>query len=683
MASAIRYAAFISYSHQDSLFARWLHRALESYAIPKALIGRETQRGTVPARISPIFRDRDELSASASLNVAIEAALEASDHLIVLGSPAAARSRWVDAEILAYKRRFGEKRVIAAILSGEPMSGGEDECFPPALRYQLGLDGAMSDIFAEPVAADFRPDKDGRRLALLKIVAALIDVRLDELVQREAQRRQRRLIGAAAASLAGMAVTSGLAIAAVQARHAADRQRAQAEGLVEYMLTDLRGTLEPVGRLDALDSVGERALKFYAAQRAGDLDSDALGRRSRALHLIGEVASLRGDLARAQRVFTEAAASTAEQLRRHPDDPQRIFDQAQSVFWVGSTAWQRGDLDTAETAFDHYRRLADALVQKGGATPDWLAEIEYANSNLGTVLMDRGRFVEARTAFARSLAISTRLLAAEPASRERIMSAAQSRAWLADAEAQSGRLGEAREHRAREIALYEQLLRQDARDVGAQRSRAHARSELARFALLSGAPDEAVLLADLAARGLESAIAIDPDNASIQGFVINPLLIEARAELERGRLPAARAALEQAGRHFDRLRRIDASPKAWRDVGLDVATVGAEVALADGRADAALAALGTIPLVSARPVCTPRRAFRLALRADLIEGQARALAGDMPTARLAWRRAVDRARRCGGTLEPEAAATMKAVVLRLGDAPQPPLRIAAYQPITP
>jgi len=685
VASAIRYAAFISYSHQDSLFARWLHRALESYAIPKALIGRETQRGTVPARIGPIFRDRDELSASASLNVAIEAALDASDHLIVLGSPPAAGSRWVDAEILAYKRRYGEKRVIAAILSGEPMSGGADECFPPALRYQLGLDGAMSDLFAEPVAADFRPGKDGKRLALLKIVAALIDVRLDELVQREAQRRQRRqrrLIGVAAASLAGMAVTSGLAIAAVQARHAADRQRAQAEGLVEYMLTDLRGNLERVGRLDALDSVGERALKFYAAQRAGELDSDALGRRSRALHLIGEVATLRGDLARAQRVFTEAAASTAEQLRRHPDDPQRIFDQAQSVFWVGSTAWQRGDLDTAEHAFDRYRQLADDLVQKGGARPDWLAEVEYANSNLGTVLLDRGHFVEARIAFARASAISERLLKGEPSARERIMSMAQSLAWLGDAEAQSGRLGEAREYRAREIALYERLLRGDPRDVGAQRSRAHAQSELARFALLGGAPDEAVMLAERASQGLEAAVAVDPDNASIQSFVINPLLIRTRAELSRGRIEPARAALRQASLHFDRLRSIDASPKAWRDLGADVATVKAQLALADGQAAAALSALGAIA-AHAGTGCTPRRIFRIALRADLLEGEARLLGGDAAAARRAWQRAVSRVLRCGGALEPEAAATMKAVTFRLGDTSQPSLRIAAYQTSTP
>lgn len=668
VASAIRYAAFISYSHTDSGFARWLHRAIESYAIPKTLVGRETDRGVVPRRLTPVFRDRDELSASSSLSAAVEAALAAADHLVVIGSPAAARSRWVNAEVQAFKRAHGEDRVIAAILSGEPASADDDECFPPSLRLQLGANGALSDVPAEPIAADFRPGKDGKRLALLKIISCLAGVRLDELVQREAHRRHRRLAAAAAASIAGMAVTSGLAVAAVQARYAADRQRAQAEGLVEFMLTDLRGRLEPVGRLDALDVVGARAVKFYAGQRAGDLDSDALGRRSRALHLIGEVATLRGDLGTAQRIFGEAAASTAEQLRRHPNDPQRIYDQAQSVFWVGNTAWQRGDLPAAERSFVQYRVLADRLVRVGGPKPDWLAEIDYANSNLGTVLMDRGRFAEARQAFLRSLAVSQRLLKAEPQSEERIMSTAQSLAWLADAEAQSGQLKIARQRRNQEIALYDRVLAIEPRHVGARRSRAHAESEQARFALVAGAVDEASSLADGAARRLEAAIAIDPDNADMQSFRISPLLIKAEADLARGRIVFARNSIGQAATHLERLREINSSPKAWRDLSSDVALTSARLALAERDSSSALTLIE-----SARrgDSCVPRRGFRLALKADALEGDALAMSGDRTSARAAWQRALDRARRCGGASEPEAAADFRSVVLRMATPARP------------
>ena len=56
--------AFISYSHRDEQLVRRLHRALETYRVPKPLAG--TRRGGVvlPRRLTPIFRDRDELLSS-------------------------------------------------------------------------------------------------------------------------------------------------------------------------------------------------------------------------------------------------------------------------------------------------------------------------------------------------------------------------------------------------------------------------------------------------------------------------------------------------------------------------------------------------------------------------------------------------------------------------------------------
>ena len=34
-----KYRAFISYSHSDERWARWLHKAFETYSVPKRLIG--------------------------------------------------------------------------------------------------------------------------------------------------------------------------------------------------------------------------------------------------------------------------------------------------------------------------------------------------------------------------------------------------------------------------------------------------------------------------------------------------------------------------------------------------------------------------------------------------------------------------------------------------------------------
>ena len=102
--AALFYRAFISYSHADTGWARWLHRALESFHIDKDLAGRETATGTIPPTLRPIFRDRDDFTAGKTLTEQTLAALDASAALIVICSPAAAKSHYVNEEIASSSR---------------------------------------------------------------------------------------------------------------------------------------------------------------------------------------------------------------------------------------------------------------------------------------------------------------------------------------------------------------------------------------------------------------------------------------------------------------------------------------------------------------------------------------------------------------------------------------------------
>lgn len=230
-----RYAAFISYSHADAVHVRWLHSRLETYRMPRALVGTESAFGPVPRLLPPVFRDRDELPASGDLGGELRAALAGAASLIVVCSPAAARSRWVNEEILSFKRLHGENRVLALIVAGEP-GDGANECFPPALRLRLGADGDLSDVAAEPIAADLRPGKDGRRLALLKLIAGVAGVPLDALARRDAARRQRRLVWITTASVAVAVFTIGLAVYAESQRRVAEQQRRLADRSLEFLI---------------------------------------------------------------------------------------------------------------------------------------------------------------------------------------------------------------------------------------------------------------------------------------------------------------------------------------------------------------------------------------------------------------------------------------------------------------
>jgi len=83
------------------------------------LIGTSTVQGEVPKRLVPIFKDRDELPSATDLGVLINAALAGSAAQIVICSPQAATSKWVNEEILAFKRLGREDRILCIIVGGE------------------------------------------------------------------------------------------------------------------------------------------------------------------------------------------------------------------------------------------------------------------------------------------------------------------------------------------------------------------------------------------------------------------------------------------------------------------------------------------------------------------------------------------------------------------------------------
>ena len=100
--STPKYYAFISYSHQDKVWGDWLHKSLETYRVPGHLVGTASRDGAIPSRVTPVFRDREELPTATNLGEAINQALEDSRYLVVICSPRSARSQWVNEEALLH-----------------------------------------------------------------------------------------------------------------------------------------------------------------------------------------------------------------------------------------------------------------------------------------------------------------------------------------------------------------------------------------------------------------------------------------------------------------------------------------------------------------------------------------------------------------------------------------------------
>ena len=284
----MKYWAFLSYSHTDRQWGDWLHKALETYRVPRRLIGKESRDGKIPPRVFPVFRDREELPVSSDLSANIEEALGESRYLIVICSPRSAQSRWVGEEIKTYKRLGREDRILALIVDGEPNASDgkagfkpEEECFHEALRYRWSENGEATPIRSEPIAADAREDKDGRNNAKLKLLAGLLGVNYDDLKQRDNERRIRRLrvvVGAALLLVSGFAGLAAYAWSqkqtAQKAQVRAESEKARAETERSRAEAALVATKESLSRSDFL-----QATRSLEAGRV----SDALAQLSRSL----------------------------------------------------------------------------------------------------------------------------------------------------------------------------------------------------------------------------------------------------------------------------------------------------------------------------------------------------------------------------------------------------------------
>jgi tetratricopeptide (TPR) repeat protein len=507
-----RFRAFLSYSHADAEWARWLLRRLETYRVPSRLVGTQGAHGVIGPRLGTFFRDRDELPSSGDLGSTIREALDESAALIVLCSPTAAQSRWVNAEVEAFRARNGPDRVLSFVVAGEPGSADPArQCFPAAL-----LIPASDGMVIEPLAADARSEGDGRERAFLKLVAGLLGVGYDTLARREAQRRQRKWAVVAAASLAGMAIALGLAATAWVARNDAQRRQAQAEDILGFMLGDLRKKLDTVGRLDLMRTVDDKATTYFATLDPRDLSDRALEEQARSLTGIGQVRLNEGKHDPAMAAFREAHARSTALHQRAPDNGPRLFDLAQAEFWIGFVALEQGRYDEAGVWLRKYRDSAIRLAAMDRKNFDWQREVAYGHHNLAVLDERLGHYPEAERALREELALYRTWTPQRPQDTALRFEAANVASWLGTLSARQGKLADA------EAFFSEQLA------------------------------------------GMQRNLAAEPANAKWQDLRINALYLLVEAQVQRGRRSEALANILAATTSADALARQDPANNLWQ-----------------------------------------------------------------------------------------------------------------------
>lgn len=532
------------------------------------------------------------------------------------------------------------------------------------------------EILQEDVAAlvDGRPD---RRMRDAQRVAERLRTLEERRTRREAERRQaeareaerqaleralrRRKLALAAAgvSIAVLLVVSLLAIQAIDARREAERRRGQAEGLIGFMVGDLREKLEPIGRLEILDGVANQAIGYFEAVPEEDLTDEELFRRSETLRQIGQIRVARGNLPAAMEAFHESlqlAQSLAAQAPNHGEWQKGL---GASQFWVGYVHWRQNELDEAEAEFRKYLKIAQELASREPDNPEWQAELAYTHSNIGSVLQARGDLEGARAEFERALEIKLRLAEGAPERKDYQLELATSYNLMGSILKDLGRLHGASELYARELEIKRSLVDQDPSNAQWRQRLALSHNYAGTLAEDLGDLDAALRHALAAREIMNDLVRLDPTNARWRRELTVNRASLAQVLRKRGDTSGALREAQKALLTYGELVEEDPSDARWlrdqadghRLVGSILLDRGAYLAAIDHLAAAQSILEG---LRAAAPA--DRTTQKLLGSTYFFAGVAREASGAYAEARGQWERAVE-------TLEPLARTSLDVEVL--------------------
>ena len=185
------YFAFISYKSEDVAYARHLKRDLQAYRLPAKT---HRKHPDLSKRCTPVFLDKTDLTPGL-LDEGLRSEVQSAKFIILICSRHAHdNSTYLDHELQFFLDGGGDAtRVIPFIV--DPSSDVVNECFPKRL----------AELCREKNIVGANIHDDGWRTAVIKVIAAMLGIRREELESADATRRRRNSIIAALLSAAILA----------------------------------------------------------------------------------------------------------------------------------------------------------------------------------------------------------------------------------------------------------------------------------------------------------------------------------------------------------------------------------------------------------------------------------------------------------------------------------------------
>lgn len=426
---------------------------------------------------------------------------------------------------------------------------------------------------------------------------------------------------------------------ALVAQADAEKRRAQAEDLIEFMMGDLRTKLGEVKRLDILDDIGQRALTYASSLDVQTVDAEELARNSKALNQLGEVRVDQGKVQEALNTFRKSLNLATVAVRKAPEDPAVQLAYGTAHFWVGNAERLRGNLPRALEHMRMYQRVGEKLASMDPERDEYQLERAYGHDVVGTILEASGQYAQARDEYLQTLAIQEARLRRDPASPERRHDVAFARNKLGSVLRKLGDTAAAMLHLRAEYEGYRELHARDPKNTRWKDRLANSLSYLAAAEAEQGQTSAAMRHRLEGQQLWRELVAHDPNNVQWQRNLATTHMQVGVLHRQQGDLAAADDALGAARKILEPLASSDPQRTTWQ---VDLAVIDTELGRVDLSRDRDAVARARSAVTRLRKlVATDAKARSYLAAALLLLGEAEARQGGHDEAERAWTEVLD------------------------------------------
>lgn len=380
------YDVFISYSRRDKAFATKLQKALESYSPPLDLhAGRRSLH---------VFRDESDFTG-VEYHEAIDRHLRQSASLILICSPHARHSGYVNEEVRKFVQSQGAANIIPVLLSGIPNNEAS-----PDQEYIMAFPDALMDAMELPLAVsylDFNPEKDkvdhgAYYRPWCGLLANLYHVSRSEIERRDLKRKARARLRTLSLMSTAIACLSILSMVAWIARGEAVRQRRLADQQKDFVLQAISNStynvsaeLKPLlGTLPIRERLARQTINLLSQMRQANPGDRQVQRELATNHrLLASILQEKGRFDLAQAEYQTSADMVASMVEQQPSNDLWLRDLSVSLYNI---ALMQQRLNLPEAACRSYEHSLKAAERASDLNPQWLdlrKQVETAIKDLG------------------------------------------------------------------------------------------------------------------------------------------------------------------------------------------------------------------------------------------------------------------------------------------------------------